>query len=278
MDPDFLQKKFIATDAGKIYYFIDDTFPNRPWVVFLHGLSANHTTWSGVVALLRAQQYNCLMVDMRGHGYSDKTRRRSLYTFPRFTSDLRQIVEHERIKHFILVGYSFGGCVALDYALHYPSSLSGLMLISANYINPIVERGFSVVARLLTTFLNGVAYLMLWQKRRRYFYYQYQKTALRGYWYSVYEGLKSMPISVNLWLMALMSTLDFSGELKQLYFPTTVVRAEHDPFFSVSEAKTMATRLGAEVVTIVHPNHFLASHAQDKVSGIILEFLTDVCA
>ncbi|PJE76130.1 hypothetical protein COV04_01205 [Candidatus Uhrbacteria bacterium CG10_big_fil_rev_8_21_14_0_10_48_11] len=273
MDSSELEKKYVETDAGKVFYFTDHAFPNRPWIILLHGLSSNHTTWCLVVVSLRAKHYNTLLVDLRGHGYSDKTRRRHLYSFSRFSEDLNQVVQVESVDNFILVGYSFGGFVALDYALRYPKSVRGLLLISTSYVNPFVARGLTLFSYVVSFFLNGIAYLLLWQRRRQYHYYVYEKTNQNGYWFSVYEGLKTMPVAVNLWLVALMGTANFSKALRKMQVPTMVVRAKHDPFFTEHEAKEMAEALDAELVTVDHQTHFLATHAQEAVTEIILEFI-----
>ena len=52
-----LKEKYIETESGKIFYYLDDDFPNKPTAVFLHGLSANHTTWLQVIKIIHKNRY-----------------------------------------------------------------------------------------------------------------------------------------------------------------------------------------------------------------------------
>ena len=132
-----LEKKFVKTGNGRIYYFIGKKTTNRPILIFLHGLSSNHTTWLNIMKKLLENGYNFLTLDLRGHGFSDKTKKRRLYQLSVFSDDLEKILKQEQIRNFILIGYSFGGQIAIDYVIKYPQSVKGLILISTNHVNPL---------------------------------------------------------------------------------------------------------------------------------------------
>ena len=133
-NPDF-DKKSVKTNNGEIFDFSNLKFKERPTVVFLHGLSSNHTTWINLMEILDENNYNSLALDMRGHGFSDKTKNKNLYKFDVFSNDLKAVLEKEGIGKFVLVGYSFGGQIAIDFAARYPGFITGLVLISVNQEN-----------------------------------------------------------------------------------------------------------------------------------------------
>lgn len=272
MESPNLEERHINTKSGKISYYKDEPSPGKPFVVFLHGLSANHTTWLLVIKILHENGYNSLALDLRGHGSSDKTRKRSLYKLPVFTDDLKRIIEIERIKKFFLVGYSFGGSIAIDYAIKYPDSLLGLILISANHTNPLRYKGIEFLTPLGYGFLNLLAFLLLWQKRKKYYYYKQGES--RDYWHSVWIGLNTMPLAVNFWMLAEMGRLDFKKTIANIKAPTLIIRAQNDPFLSVAEARDIIKTIPkAEIVIPKHPSHFLASRAQEEIAQIILDFV-----
>jgi pimeloyl-ACP methyl ester carboxylesterase len=273
MSPEFLKKKSIKTPAGQIYYFYDRSFPNRPTVVLLHGLSSNHTTWLATISELHEKKINSLAIELRGHGLSDKTRQRSLYRLPIFVADLRQVIQAENLHKPFLVGYSFGGPVALGYAAEHPEAVAGLVVISANYLNPLTHMHLKLLTPVLYAGVNALGYLLIWQQRRRYLYYQHAKA--RGYLHSTWVGLNTMPLSVNLWMLSELTRVNLSRSLHRVQAPTLIVRAAGDPFFSQAEAEDMLKLMPqAQLINSKHPNHFIASRAQQELSDVILRFIT----
>jgi pimeloyl-ACP methyl ester carboxylesterase len=272
MNDSILQEKSIETKNGKIYYYKDLSFPNKPVVVFLHGLSANHTTWLNAIQALHNQQCNSLALDLRGHGFSDKTKKKSLYQLPVFVEDVRQIIKTENLNRFFLVGYSYGGSIAAAYVLKYPQNLSGLMLISANLSNPLKQYHLEFFTPLAQGLLNFLSYILLWQKRKAYYYYEPNKS--KGYWHSVWIGLNTMPISVNFWMLAQTATLDLMGQFWKIQAPTQIVRAKKDPFLSNKEIMEISKiRPQTKIITPAHASHFLLSKPRTEITQIILDFI-----
>ena len=278
MENNLLQEKSIPAEGsrGKICYFANRRHSGRPLAIFLHGLSANHTTWLSAAELLDKHRINSLLVELRGHGHSDKTRRRPLYRWPVFRDDLARIIEAEGLDDFILVGYSFGGVIALSYALE--SKLRkprALVLISTNHTNPFNywRVGFlSVPARAL---VNSLAWLFIWQKKKDYYYYAVGKSG--GYWHSVRQGLATMPWSVNLWMLGQMGAFDFRGQLGSYDRPVLLVHNPGDPFVTQKEVNDMlAAWPQAQLAEAGHNSHFIASEAQEETANIILDFIKKI--
>ena len=265
------EMKKVRTKAGEICYWADRSFPGRPTVVLLHGLSSNHTTWEPMLARLKKERINSIALDQRGHGHSDMTRRSSLYRIPVFADDLERVLETEEVGQAVFVGYSYGGPVLLEYARRHPDSVLGLVLISANCVSPVRYMGLSFLAPVLYGLLQVLGYLLVWQHRSRYHYYKHGEAS--GYWQSTLRGLKTMPISVNLWMLSQMFVIDFRSILPAIKAPTLIIRAEHDPFFSVAEADYMVAKMpDAKVVVPKHPSHFVASQGQEEIADLVVDF------
>lgn len=275
MENPILEEKRLSGSRGKIFYYQGRFFAGRPAVVFLHGLSANHTTWLKIIKILEENQYNSLALDLRGHGLSDKTRKKSYYKIAVLSEDLKKIIGREKISKFILVGYSFGGSVALDYAAKNPGSVAGLILISANYVSPLKYKKINFLTPALSLILNLLALLLIWQKRKKYLYYRHG--ASRGYWHSVWIGLNTMPLSVNLWLLLEAILIDFKKALSKLTMPVLIVRGKNDPFLTEREASDLAAALPrAELLAAQNSSHFIASRSQAEVAQILLDFLKKI--
>jgi pimeloyl-ACP methyl ester carboxylesterase len=267
-----LPDKSVDTGRGKIFYRFNGKHIGRPTVVFLHGLSANHTTWLNMMKTFEAQGYNSLAPDMRGHGLSDKSRARKLYNVKVFAEDLQAIIRKEEIKDHIIVGYSYGGEIALEYAGRNPQGLKGLVIVSTNYVSPLKYKKINFLTPILYAFFNLLSLFLVWQKKKDYHYYRQGKS--RGYWHSVWIGLNTMPLSVNFWMLSQMGLINFKNILGQIKVPTLIIRGKKDPFVSKTEAEDMAAMIPeAKLVIFDNPSHFIGSRSQDELTEEILKFM-----
>src|SRR4051794_24886055 len=93
-------------------------------IVLLHGFSGTRRTWDRVVALLEAERYTPLALDLRGHG--EAVARRPI-GFDEVAADVLAAAP----ARFVLCGYSLGARVALHVALAAPERVARLVLIGA---------------------------------------------------------------------------------------------------------------------------------------------------
>jgi len=269
-----LEKKKISTASGDIFYFINNSFPGRPFVILLHGLSSNHTTWNYPMEILHNHKYNVLAPDLRGHGFSDKSKIKRNYESEVFSEDLRKVAETEKIGEFFLVGYSFGGQIAIDYASKYPEQIRGLVLIGANHTNYLEYKGLNFLVPVFSGALNLLAFLLFWQKRKEYHYYRHSGAS--GYWNSVWDGLRTMPLSVNFWMLANVFKVNLKESVKKIKAPTVIVRGEKDFFITRAEIKDLAEKVAnSKIIFSRNPNHFVGTNAQGETIEIILNFLNN---
>ena len=102
----------------------------RP-LVLLHGVASNSRVWL-IVAPLLARRFRVFALDQRGHGESAKPD--GGYDFPTVTDDIAAFVETLGLERPVIVGHSWGGNVALQYAATYPDSAAGIVLVDGGYI------------------------------------------------------------------------------------------------------------------------------------------------
>jgi len=267
-----MKKNFVETKKGKIYYFKNIENKKTLTIVFLHGLSANHTTWNNITERLSQLKYNTLSIDLRGHGYSDKSKIKSLYKFEMFSEDIKLILQKEKLDNIILVGYSFGGSLAIDFAVRNPDLLRGLILISANHRNPLSYSFFKFLIPVIILMLNLASLITLWQKRKNYHYYKPNEVS--GYWRSTWQGLKTMPWSINGWMLIEMAKLNLGKKINLIKVPTVIMHSKHDPFLSTKEIEDMIRKIPqAQIITSTNDSHFIATRAYEEVTGTILNFL-----
>lgn len=102
---------------------------DRDAVVLLNGLAMHTRAWYGFLEHLDG--FDVLLYDYLGQGASSCPD--EPYTIPRFCDDLAAILDHLRIDRVHVMGISYGGFVALDFArLHqqriHTLAVSGILL------------------------------------------------------------------------------------------------------------------------------------------------------
>src|SRR5919201_5850693 len=83
-------------------------------IVLLHGLSSSSRIWDQVAARL-APRWRVVALDQRGHGRSDKPDEG--YDFETIVADDRAALAALAAERPVLVGHSWGGNAALQYAV-----------------------------------------------------------------------------------------------------------------------------------------------------------------
>lgn len=119
----------IANINGINLYY--QTAGNGNAVVFLHGMTGSSKDWANQIAVL-SPKYKVIAWDNRGHGKSDAPVREEDYSIPIFAKDVSDLLKSLNIKRCCLVGHSFGGFIALQFALDYHDVLAGLVLVDTS--------------------------------------------------------------------------------------------------------------------------------------------------
>ena len=100
-------------------------------VVLVHGLASNARFWD-LVADILSDSFAVIALDQRGHGESDKPD--AGYDFAAVARDLDAVIKALGLVSPVVVGHSWGGNVALEYARTYSSQPTGLCLIDGGTI------------------------------------------------------------------------------------------------------------------------------------------------
>ena len=100
-------------------------------VVFLHGLVMdNLSSWYFTVANRVAARAPALLYDLRGHGRSERPA--GGYSMADMVADLAALLDAEGADRVQLVGNSFGGQLALAFAVTHPQRVDRIALVDAH--------------------------------------------------------------------------------------------------------------------------------------------------
>ena len=94
--------------------------PNGAEIVFIHGFSQSHLSWSRQVTSELANNFRMITYDIRGHGESDKPLDQAYYKdHKRWADELKAMIEGAKLKNPVLVGWSYGGRIIAEYLMEY---------------------------------------------------------------------------------------------------------------------------------------------------------------
>jgi pimeloyl-ACP methyl ester carboxylesterase len=144
----------LSVNGLKLYFDVDGpalvprgpTMVERPCTILVHGGPGfDHTGFKPAYArLARASQL--IYLDLRGNGRSDRGERSS-WNLRQWAADIHEFCRTLEIPRPQILGASFGGEVAMQYAVDYPGDIGKLILISAT-ARLRVDRSLRVFERL----------------------------------------------------------------------------------------------------------------------------------
>lgn len=106
---------------------------DNPVALLIHGSPGDQNTWAKVISSDIKNSFYLLSPDRHGYGGSGKGL--SELSLSVQAEDFAKLIE----KDALVVGYSYGGAVAVKMALMYPEKVRGLILL-APALNPQLER------------------------------------------------------------------------------------------------------------------------------------------
>lgn len=122
------QHGYAPVNGQKIYYEIHGE--GKP-VVLLHGAYMSiDMNWSQLIPEL-SKTRKVIAFEMQGHGRTADIERP--FSFPALADDISQAMKYLHIDSADVIGYSFGGTVALQLAIGHPTVINKLVVISAAY-------------------------------------------------------------------------------------------------------------------------------------------------
>ena len=124
------------------YHDLGDGFP----VVFLHGSGPGVTAyanWNKLFPILK-EKYRVIAPDMVGFGYTERVEGQtySMRVWVQQTTDLFDALGIEKAN---LVGNSFGGALAMSFAINYPERVNKLVLMGAMGVSFPITYGLDQV-------------------------------------------------------------------------------------------------------------------------------------
>ena len=267
-------------DRVRIYYEAsgptDPGAPGTP-LVLAYGIGGNTDMWDVNRAALAAR-HRLIVWEPRGHARSDSPEDPARYSFARWALDLRDLLDHLRIRRAHVGGLSLGAGIATRFTLRFPgrvrsllvtnsSSAAGLplsvdnIMLRARSIQITLEQGMDAMAEFaMATNPNVTERLALDPGAKAEFYEEYRRLSPAGYANS---------------LRALLAMDHITAELPKIRVPVLLIGGDRDP--SLGPMRVMHRKIrGAKLVVLSPASHFANRDQPERWNRAALEFLAKV--
>jgi len=124
-----------------------------PLVVYLHGLLLDAELNRGIAQALAEQGYRVALLDLLGHGRSDKPTHASTYRIDSYADQVVALLDHLGVERAVLGGLSLGANVSLFAATRYPERVRALILEM-----PVLERAVPAAAMVFVPMVLAAHY------------------------------------------------------------------------------------------------------------------------
>jgi len=142
----------INTPKGKFNIWTKK-FGNNPKMKLLllnAGPGATHEYFECMESFLPKEGIEFIYYDQLGCGNSDNPKDTSMWSLPRYVEEVEQVRQALKLDkdNFYLLGHSWGGILALEYALKYQQNLKGLIISNmmascpdyGKYVNDVLAK------------------------------------------------------------------------------------------------------------------------------------------
>jgi proline iminopeptidase len=263
-----------------------------PLVLMHGGPSLDHTTLLPLQPL--ADQFTLIYYDHRCNGRSAGIDASSM-TMENLTADADALRQELGFDRWAVLGHSFGGQVALEYALRYPQSLTHLVLMNTggdqwwvnhNASQLLAKRGFDAVAvNAAHRFYNGevtvdeyIPFLMKFIKA--YSYHSsllYQPSIITlALKLGLNPPMKLQPEALIFGYGQMLQGWTVMDRLKEIKTPTLVMAGRYDFLFPPEHQAILADRIPNACLELIEcAGHNPQIEQKDVTIQIIRSFLSN---
>lgn len=240
------QSGYAPVNGIQMYYAV---FGAGDPILLIHGGLGHADIWASQVATM-SKTHKVIVADSRGHGRS--TRTEQPYGYDLMASDYLALLDYLKIDKTALVGWSDGGIIGIDIALHHTERLTRLFAQAANVTTDGVDPG-------VMTNKTFAAYI----DRSGRDYKKMSKTP------DQYDAFVSQ-IS-HMWESEPAWTKEQLGKITT---PTAIVAGDHDEAIKREHTEYMASIIpGAKLIILPNASHFAMLQAPDEYSQAALDFI-----
>ena len=119
---------YAPINSSKVYY---EVYGAGDPIVLLHGAYMTiNSNWSELIPVL-SKTRKVIALELDGHGHTPLSQRP--FSYQTLASDVAVVLKHLKIDSADILGFSYGGTVAFQFAIQQPAMTKKLIIISSTY-------------------------------------------------------------------------------------------------------------------------------------------------
>lgn len=260
------ESKMVNTSYGNTYVRINGPV-GAPPLVLLHGMNSNSLMWLPNIEDLSKNYRTYAIDDIYGNGRSIYTK--TITESTDFVNWLDELFDALQLDDKInLIGMSYGGWQASQYALNKPKRINKLILLApaATVLKTSLEFTIRAISSLIPIryFFKSLIYWVMADSVKKD-EKEMEKTVNFMYLASKYFKMRQAPAP----------TVLNDSELKDMEIPVLYMVGENEKIYSATKAVNRLKNIAPQIKTEIIPNagHDLTSVQNKMIDQKILEFL-----
>ena len=238
--------KTFEINGANIYYEI---YGEGEPLILIHGGLGNGKYWVNQIPVF-AEKYQVIVMDSRGHGRSSFDEQPITYEL--MASDVLGLMDHLHLAKASIVGWSDGGIIGLEIAIHNPERLNKVVAYGANF-DPTGVRLDVGQNAYFNAYIEAASkdYLELSPAPER--------------WDEFLENIGTM------W-----STLPnyTDQQLQSITTPFLILDGQNEEAIDLNQTKLMALLIpGAELNLMEGTGHFAMFEKPDLFNSVVMDYL-----
>jgi len=239
------------------------------WCVFIHGAGGSSAIWHKQVKAY-AENFNVLLIDLRGHGKSKEIKPTKNYSFQMIAEDVIEVVEYNKIAKAHFIGVSLGSIIIYQIFDLKPTLVKSMIFSGAITRLNIKSRLLLRIGRILNPFLP---YMTLYTLLARVI--MPKKNHKKSRLIFINEAKKVMTQEFNRWfkltarLTAYLNRVEHQNNNK----PTMYIMGSEDHMFLEPVKKIVISNPKMSLSIVPNCGHVVNIEKADIFNGISINFI-----
>ncbi|HEY9774360.1 MAG TPA: alpha/beta fold hydrolase [Planktothrix sp.] len=256
---------------------------DKPTMFAIHGgPGMDHSGYKSSLPPL-SDKVQIVYFDHRGQGRSARGAKES-YTLENNVEDMEALRQHLGLGKIVLLGGSYGGMVAMSYAIRYPQNVSHLIAAVTSSEGRCLERAKQIVKERGSAEQQEAAKILFDGAFEDEEHMRDTMEALGPIYSQKYDAQAAKerrgrqivsPDAINFAFGGFLRTYNITAELHKISSPTLVIGARHDWICAPEFSEIIARNIpNSDLRIFENSGHWVAADEHQNFIDVIRGFLT----